>query len=80
MRLFETLPDHVRADLVAASDIAFLTAIHSYPAIQKAGRDKATRRDVVAGLETAARLLNKPSLNAFARGFLAQAPGRRRAA
>lgn len=80
MRLFETLPDHVRADLVAASDVAFTTAIYSYPAIQKAGQDKATHRDVIAGLETAARLLKKPSLNAFAQTFLARAPGRRRAA
>lgn len=67
MRLFETLDPSVQEDLVAASDLAFTTAIYRYPAIQKTGRDDATLEDVVAGLKTAAVLLKKPSLTLYAR-------------
>ena len=55
MRLFETLDPSVQEDLVAASDLAFTTAIYRYPAIQKTGRDDATLEDVVAGLQATPR-------------------------
>lgn len=66
MRIFETLDPSVQEDLVAASDLAFTTAIYRYPAIQKTGRDDATLEDVLAGLRTAADLLKKPSLTLYA--------------
>jgi len=79
MRLFETLDLSVQNDLAAASDLAFRTAIFRYPAIQRCGREEATVNDVIAGLVTAAQLLNKPSLLIYAQRFGHQHAPRRAA-